>query len=87
MDINPYIRIVEGSSRLFGGFKINIDIRRHDSVDQITEEWQNNLEEVLKKYNFIDLLNTMKTKNFHIHTQSFEEILTDPKVIYICDEC
>jgi hypothetical protein len=87
MDINPYLRVVEGSSRLFGGFKIQIDIRHYDSVNDITEEWKNNLQEVLVKYNFIDLLNTMKTKNFHIHTQSFEEILMDPKVIYVCDEC
>ena len=87
MDINPYLRSVEGSSSLFGGFSIKIDIRHYDSVEQITEAWKNDLEVVLQKYNFIDLLNTMKTKNFHIHTQSFEEILTDSKVIYICDEC
>ena len=87
MDINPYLRIVEGSSALFGGFRIQIDIRHYDSVDDITEAWKNDLENILKKYNFIDLLNTMKTKKFHIHTQSFEEILTDPKVIYVCDNC
>jgi|TARA_R110002072_G_scaffold2336_5_gene19463 hypothetical protein len=87
MDINPYLRTVEGSSRIFGGFQIQIDIRHYDSVEQMTEEWKNNLHEVLQKHNFIDLLNTMKTKNFHIHTQSFEEILIDPKVIYVCDSC
>jgi len=87
MDINPYLRMVEGSSRVFGGFHIQIDIRHYDSVEQMTEEWKNNLQEVLQKHNFIDLLNTMKTKNFHIHTQSFEEILIDPKVIYVCDSC
>ena len=87
MDINPYLRVVEGSSTLFGGFHIQIDIRHYDSIDDIIEAWKNDLENVLKENNLIDLLNTMKTKNFHIHTQSFEEILTDSKVIYICDEC
>ena len=87
MELSPYMRTVEGSSRIFGGFHIHVDVRHYDSVEQITEEWINNLQEVLQKYNFIDLLTTMKTKNFHIHTQSFEEILIDPKVIYVCDSC
>ena len=43
----------------------------------------------LERYNFNILVEKCKECNFHIHSHSYEEILScDPnETIYICDHC
>ena len=80
-------RKVEFSSAYFSGFNLIIDIRYYDSIQQIINYAKDNLLSVLKKYNFIILIQKFNDCDFHIHTHSLEDILLNDNIIYICDHC
>ena len=82
-----YSRIIRGSSNLFGGFEILIDIRYFSSMDEIIAEWEQQLLHVLKENNFHNLIQSFGKSNFHIHDLSFEDVLLQNNIVYICDHC
>ena len=82
-----YERTFVASSRLFSGFKTNINITEIDNLDNIINLFQNRLMETLKKNNFENLIDELKKCKFHIHTTTIEEILiSNPnELFYVCD--
>lgn len=81
------IRTIEFSSTLFGGFKFKMNVETIKSVDDLIDYAKNELVTVLKRYNFIMLIDELQKCNFHIHTHTLEDIFQNEYVIYICDHC
>ena len=86
MDI--YTRQLIASSELFGGFEVDIDIRKYNTSNDIISHFQNELLSVLQRNNFNELYQKCQNTKFHIHTHTYEEILLETKYpIYLCDHC
>ena len=85
--MNNYLREFEASSETFGGYKVYIDIITVDSIQEICDKYTKDLNDMLKKNNLINLIEKLKSIKFHIHTSSFEDILTNNIKYYICDHC
>ena len=81
-----YLRRFVCSDDHFSGFGIDIDITQIDSMLMIISKFRQELSEILKKYNFENLLKEFNKKKFHIHSITFEEILTSDinEILYIC---
>lgn len=90
-DNDKYNRSFIASSELFSGFTVNINITQIETIDDIIKVFLSNLENVLESNKFINLIEELKKNknNFHIHTNSIEDILTSAPedVFYICDHC
>jgi len=88
---DKYHRSFIASSELFSGFTVNINITQIETIDDIIKVFLSNLENVLESNKFINLIEELKKNknNFHIHTNSIEDILTSKPedVFYICDHC
>jgi len=84
-----YLRYFYLSSSTFSEYKVEIDIRYINSIEDIINNIRKDLLNTLEKYNFIYLIEKCKECNFHIHTHTFEEILTSNyhDKIYICEGC
>ena len=82
-------RLFMGSSELFSGFKVYIDIRYIDTLDDIVNIFLNELRIVLKANNFENLLNKIVDGEFHIHSYTLEQILTSNKneIFFVCNHC
>ncbi len=84
------IRRFIASSDLFLGFEVYLDLNVHDSIDNIINQFQEDLIYILKRYKFEILVEKVKQCNFHIHDLTFEDIInknTENDAIYICDNC
>ena len=81
-----YLRRFVCSDDQFSGFGVDIDITQMDSILMIISKFRQELSEILKKHNFENLLKEFNKKKFHIHTITFEEILTSDinEIFYIC---
>lgn len=92
-DSKPYNkkhwRTFEASSNLFSGFRVDINITKIDTLDDIVIKYVDKLKRVLELNNFIVLLEELDRKNFHIHTHTLESILTsnEDDLFYVCDHC
>ena len=75
MDENYYRKFI-CSSDLFSDFYVMISLSEIESIDDIISIFKNELFQVLKKNNFKRLIDIAKTKNFHIHSYTIEDILT-----------
>ena len=86
---DSYSRLFIASSELFSGFKVYIHLTEVDSIEDIISIFKKELESVLTLNNFTNLLEKLNNCNFHIHTNSIEDILTSRRedVFYICDHC
>ena len=82
-----YNRTVKASSEIFDGFEIEIDIRYIDNFNDIIHQFKKKLSSILKNNNLIYLFNLSKKNNWHIHSTTFEDILLNNNIIYICDHC
>jgi len=84
-----YNRTFIASSELFSGFKVIIDIRNINTLDDIINIFIDELKKILKKYNFEILLEISNNCKFHIHTHTLEYILTsnENEIFYMCDHC
>jgi len=80
-------KIIRGSSNLFGGFEITIDIHHYSNLDEIITEWKKQLMTVLKENNFHNLIQSFEKSNFHFHDITFEDVLIQNTIVYICDHC
>ncbi len=82
-------RLFVASSELFSGFKVHIDIRYIDTLDDIVNIFLNELKMVLKENNFENLLNKINIEEFHIHSYTLEQILTSNKddTFFVCNHC
>jgi len=85
--MNPYLRNFYFSSVTFSEYKVTIDIRYINTIEDIIQDCKNDLLKILKIYNFIQLIDTCNACKFHIHTHTLDEILssTEEEKIYICD--
>ena len=82
-----YYRTVKASSEIFNGFEMKIDIRYIDNLNDIIHQFKEKLSFILKKNNLIYLFNLSMKNNWHIHSTTFEDILLNNNIIYICDHC
>jgi hypothetical protein len=86
---NDHKRLFVASSELFSGFKVHIDIRYIDTLDDIVNIFLSELRIVLKANNFENLMNKIVDKEFHIHSYTMEQILTSNKdvIFFVCNHC
>lgn len=86
---NNYLRNFYLSSSTFSFYRVELDIRYINSIEDIIEKVRNDLLNTLEKYNFVSLIDQCKNCDFHIHTHTYEEILiaTSFDKIYICEGC
>ena len=85
-----YNRTFIASSENFSGFKVQIDIRRINTLQDIVDIFLRELTSILKIYNFEVLMDKLKYGNsWHIHTHTLEQILiSNPTdVFYVCNHC
>lgn len=84
-----HTRIFVASSELFSGFRVNIDIRYINTLDDIVNIFLNELRLVLKQNNFESLFEKVIDKEFHIHSHTLEDILTSnpDNIFYVCNHC
>lgn len=84
---NPYLRNFYFSSATFSEYKVTLDIRYIDSINDIIQDCKEDLLKTLETHNFVELIRTCNGCNFHIHTHTLDDILTcsEEERIYICD--
>ena len=81
------IRKFISSSQLFSGFSCDINLDYCDSINHIINIFKNELLSILSLHNFETLIENVNRSNFHIHDNTFEEILLSNKdrIFYICE--
>tara|TARA_B100000787_G_scaffold4237_1_gene3172 strand:- start:74 stop:340 length:267 start_codon:yes stop_codon:yes gene_type:complete len=84
-----YNRTFIASSRLFSGFKVEIDIQYIDTLEDIVKIFVNELRKVLAINNLEALLEECVEDKFHIHSHTLPTILTSNKdeIFYVCNHC
>ena len=84
---NPYLRNFYFSSATFSEYKVTLDIRYINTIEDIINDCKNDLLKTLETHNFVQLIDTCNSCNFHIHTHTLDDILTSriEENIYICD--
>lgn len=82
-----YLRNVSFSSKYFGYYNVEVDIRYTSDKNDIINYCKNDLLNLLKEKNLVWLIDKLNESNFHIHTHTYEEILLldNDDTIYICD--
>ena len=82
-------RLFIASSELFSGFRVSIDIRYIDTLDNIVKIFLDEMKLVLKQNNFEVLLEKIVDKEFHIHSHTLEDILTSnpDEIFFVCNHC
>ena len=81
------LRIFTFSSELFNGYTVTLDIHSLQTQEDIIHICVQDLINTLQRYNFNLLVEKCKECNFHIHSHSYEQILScNPnETIYICE--
>ena len=89
MEQKKHTRLFIASSDLFSNFQTRISLFNVSTIDDIITFFKNELNLVLKENNLSNLQNELAKKNFHIHSQTIEDILTsnEEDIFYICDHC
>ena len=84
-----HTRTFIASSELYSGFRVNIDIRYVNTLDDIVKIFLDEMKLVLKQNNFEVLLEKVVDKEFHIHSHTLEDILTSnpDHIFYVCNHC
>ena len=84
-----HTRTFIASSELYSGFRVNIDIRYINTLDDIVKIFLDEMKLVLKQNNFEVLLEKVVDKEFHIHSYTLEDILTSnpDHIFYVCNHC
>ena len=74
------------SCPVFWGFNRFVDISSANSLEDCINLFLNVHQDFLFENNYIDLLNFFKKvkKDYHIHTDSFENIKNTNEIIYVC---
>ena len=74
------------SCPVFWGFNRNIDISNVNSINECMNLFLDIHEQFLFENNYVDLLNFFKSvrKDYHIHNNSFDNILNTKETIYVC---
>tara|TARA_B110000967_G_C18840161_1_gene538928 strand:- start:447 stop:710 length:264 start_codon:yes stop_codon:yes gene_type:complete len=77
----------EISCRLFGGFKVEIDLNYMDTIEQICEQVKSSLITILQANNLTALVEKANVINFHVHDLEFGTILlmNNDEKIWICN--
>jgi len=86
------VRTFQISSKLFWGFKVNLNINEFFSNEQIVNTVISMLRNILTTNNLIDLLesldggNNKQKMDFHIHDKSYVDILNSKsdEIFYVC---
>ena len=84
-----HTRIFVASSELFSDFQVSISLYDVSTLDDIINQFKNELLNVLETNHFTNLIKKAKENIFHIHSKTIEDILTSEsdEIFYICDHC
>ena len=84
-----HTRTFIASSELYSGFRVNIDIRYVNTLDDIVKIFLDEMKLVLKQNNFEVLFEKIVDKEFHIHSYTLEDVLTSnpDHIFYVCNHC
>ena len=87
--MEKYERKFVVSCEIFSGYNNTIDITIIESIDDIITIFKDKLNSFLKEHNLEALIEILKKTNFHIHSHTFEEILTSDinDIFFICNHC
>lgn len=84
--MSNYCRTCEISSEIFGGFQCKINIGKIESPEEIILLTISQLRIVLETLGFRNLVNLVDKTQWHIHSQSLNDIrLKEQEIIWICD--
>lgn len=89
MNNNNYLRNFYLSSITFSFYKVELDIRYINSIEEIIIKVRKDLLNTLEKYNLVYLIDQCENCDFHVHSHTYEEILIANcnDEIYICEGC
>ena len=87
--MSPNIRTFIASCEFFSGFTQQIDLNYCNNLQDIIDTFKTSLTNVLSIYNFEQLVIKVNNCKFHIHDNTFENILLSDKEtkFYICNHC
>ena len=82
-------RTFEASSELFSGFRVDINITKIDTLNDIVIKFVDKLRRVLELNNLLILVDELDKSKFHIHAHTLEGVLTSNKdeILYVCNHC
>ena len=77
------------SDDLFQGFEVVLDMDYFENTEEICTQVEKTLKTHLELHKFERLIESLKTKKFHIHDEEFGSILlkTQEQVVWICTHC
>ncbi len=77
------------SGGTFWGYETLVDLDACEDLYDIVKMCINSAKDDLRSIKLIDLSNTIKESDFHIHSYTFEDILMTESdfIIYICNHC
>ena len=71
----------------FGGYSIDVDVNKFDSIQSIINHAVDCLKEQLRWNGFTSLLEKLQTLSplYHIHDYDFGNIIMEERIYYICN--
>ena len=77
------------SDELFSGFTRPVDLDKVNTIEEIIELVVKDLKMIFNDNNFVLFIEALKTRKFHVHDYSFEDmLLSEPNTtFYICSHC
>ncbi len=79
------IRNLIFSCPVFGGFKVECNVKHQDTLEDIVQYSIDTLRETLRIFNFECLIDELNGKLYHIHDRTIADILTHDLPVYICE--
>lgn len=77
------------SCSTFGGFQLQLDVAETMTLDETVKAAVSQLKDLLSLWHFDALVSILKTKKYHIHSHSMNEIIHGNvnMPVYICPCC
>lgn len=77
------------SSELFSNFEVEISLYSISNIEDIIKIFKDELINLFSKNKLVNLIKKVEEANFHIHSNSIEDILTSESeaIFYVCDHC
>ena len=77
------------SSELFSNFEVEISLYSISNIEDIIRIFKDELIDLFSKNKLVNLIKKVEEANFHIHSNSIEDILTSESedIFYVCDHC
>jgi hypothetical protein len=73
------------SCSTFGGHEVILNVSNDSSLKELVNQGVKKLHDLLLVYHFEMLLDVLRKKQYHIHDNSIEQILSKDQSVYICE--